>query len=118
MRSIRSYREVADPASENIIEQVNEQGRRLEERLAGIRRVVVVASGKGGVGKSALTANLAAALSRNGRPTGAVDADLNGPSLGRMLGVSGTTLHVRDGLVDPAVGAGGVWTVSTDLLLP
>src|SRR5688572_11715295 len=118
MRSIRTYREVANPASEDIVAQVTEQGRRLQERLAGVRQVVVIASGKGGVGKSALTANLAAALSRAGRPTGALDADLNGPSLGRMLGVSGGTLHVRDGLVDPAVGAGGVWTVSTDLLLP
>ena len=79
-----------------------DQQDRLADRLALVRSVVAVASGKGGVGKSAITANLAAALAARGLAVGAVDADLNGPSLGRMLGVSRTRLADRASGVEPA----------------
>ncbi|MFN2384454.1 MAG: P-loop NTPase, partial [Gemmatimonadota bacterium] len=116
-RRIRTYHDVADPGAEDIIGQVSAQGRRLAERLAPIGRTVAVASGKGGVGKSAVTANLAAALAAHGLAVGAADADLNGPSLARMLGAAGGSLRVVDGAVEPAVGAGGVKVMSMDLLL-
>jgi ATP-binding protein involved in chromosome partitioning len=118
MRQIRSYREVANHAEEDVIAQVTAQSDRLQARLAGIRQVVVVASGKGGVGKSALTANLAVALAGRSGRVGALDADLNGPSLARMLGASGQRLEVVADGVRPAVGTAGVSIVSTDLLLP
>ena len=51
-----------------------------------MKRIVAVGSGKGGVGKSAITANLAAALALSGRAVGALDADTDGPTLARMLG--------------------------------
>jgi ATP-binding protein involved in chromosome partitioning len=117
VRSIRSYRDVADPASENVIAQVNEQAERLRERLAQVGRVVVVASGKGGVGKSAVTANLAAALAQLEQRVGAVDADLNGPSLSRMLGAQGQRLELAGDAVLPA-RAGTVGVISSDMLLP
>lgn len=116
-RRIRTYHEVADPGAESIVEQVVDQGRRLRERLDRVKRVVAVASGKGGVGKSAISANLAAALAARGGTVGALDADLNGPSLARMLGASGR-LARGEGGVEPARGAGGVAVVSMDLLLP
>ena len=50
--------------------------------------MICVASGKGGVGKSTMTANLAAALAAEGRPTGALDCDVYGYSIPRMLGVN------------------------------
>lgn len=53
------------------------------------RRIVAVGSGKGGVGKSTLAANLAIALARRGVKTGLVDADIYGPSMPRLLGVEG-----------------------------
>ncbi|WP_299149379.1 Mrp/NBP35 family ATP-binding protein [uncultured Tateyamaria sp.] len=59
------------------------------ERIAGIDRIIAVASGKGGVGKSTVTANLACALAAEGRRVGVLDADVYGPSQPRMLGVSG-----------------------------
>ena len=118
MRKIRTYSQVADPAAEDIIAQVTVQADRLQARLAGVRQVVVVASGKGGVGKSALTANLACALAEGGSAIGAVDADLNGPSLARMLGASGQQLTLSEGAVLPARGTAGVSLISTDLLLP
>ena len=56
--------------------------------LTGVKNVVAVASGKGGVGKSTVTANLAAALVKQGARVGILDADIYGPSQGMMLGVS------------------------------
>lgn len=57
------------------------------ERLAGIGRVLVVGSGKGGVGKSTVSVNLAVALARGGARVGLLDADAYGPSVPMMLGV-------------------------------
>src|SRR5688500_1011500 len=96
MRQIRGYREVANHAGGDVIAQVTAQADRLQARWAGVRRVVVVASGKGGVGKSALTANLAVALAAGAHRVGALDADLNGPSLARMLGAAGQPFRVGE----------------------
>jgi ATP-binding protein involved in chromosome partitioning len=116
-RRIRTYHQVAEPGAENIIAQVTEQADRLAGRLAAVRRIVVVASGKGGVGKSALTANLAAALASGGQRVGAADADLNGPSLARMLGAHRHMLAASSDGIAPAEGAAGVHVMSMDLLL-
>ncbi len=116
MRKIRTYHEVEHDTGSAILEQVLEQRARLARRIATIRAIVAVVSGKGGVGKSAIAANLAAALARRGLRVGALDADLNGPSLGRMLGVTGQRLgDAADGVVPP-VGAGDVRVMSMELL--
>lgn len=114
-RRIRTYAEVEKETGSELLEQVLAQRRRLEARLAEVRRVVPVLSGKGGVGKSAVTANLAAALAASGRRVGALDADLNGPSLARMLGARGPLGDGPDG-VTPAAGVEGVAVVSMELL--
>ena len=62
MRKIRTYQDVTHDTDSGLLEQVIDQQHRLADRLALVRSVVAVASGKGGVGKSAITANLAAAL--------------------------------------------------------
>ncbi|MFD2739450.1 Mrp/NBP35 family ATP-binding protein [Sulfitobacter aestuarii] len=59
------------------------------EKVPGVDRIIAVASGKGGVGKSTIAANLACALAAEGRRVGLLDADVYGPSQPRMLGVSG-----------------------------
>ncbi|RVT85398.1 iron-sulfur cluster carrier protein ApbC [Rhodobacteraceae bacterium CCMM004] len=59
------------------------------QELPGVDRIVAVASGKGGVGKSTVSANLACALAAEGRRVGLLDADVYGPSQPRMMGVSG-----------------------------
>jgi len=115
---MKRYRDIAGDGGSNIVGQLAEQQARLKERLAAIRRTVAVVSGKGGVGKSAITANLAAALVAEGYAVGVLDADLNGPSIAKMLGVRGQALTVTDAGVEPARSAEGLRVLSMDLLLP
>ncbi|MEX2528731.1 MAG: P-loop NTPase [Gemmatimonadota bacterium] len=116
MRKIRTYHEVDHGTGSNLLEQVLEQRQRLADRLSQIGAVVAVASGKGGVGKSAITSNLSVALAARGYRVGALDADLNGPSLGRMLAVSEARLGDAAHGIVPATGLAGVRVVSMDLL--
>lgn len=116
MRRFRTYHDVEGRGTGAVPEQVAAQQQRLARRLERVDAVWLVASGKGGVGKSAVTANVAAALARGGLRVGALDADLNGPSLARMLGAE-AGLRVDDDGVHPAAGAGGTRVVSMDLLL-
>jgi ATP-binding protein involved in chromosome partitioning len=67
-----------------------------------LTRVYAVASGKGGVGKSSVTVNLAAAMARSGLSVGVVDADIYGHSVPRMLGVEGRPTQVEDMIMPPA----------------
>lgn len=116
MRKIRTYHDLRDEGDSAIPGQVQEQRRRLLRRLEDVRAVVAVASGKGGVGKSAVTANLAAALARRGRRVGVLDADLNGPSMARMLGAIGQSLVDGADGVEPAAGVEGIRVISMELL--
>jgi ATP-binding protein involved in chromosome partitioning len=59
-----------------------------QDLLPGVKNVIIVASGKGGVGKSAVAINLAAALARRGAKTGLLDADIYGPSIPTMMGIT------------------------------
>jgi ATP-binding protein involved in chromosome partitioning len=87
----------------------NTRGSRGAEKgdvLPGVRNVVAVASGKGGVGKSTVAANLALALSRNGARVGLMDCDVYGPSVPLMLGVSGPPQTTTDRKILPKEGQG------------
>ena len=84
------------------------------DRPAHVRRVLAVASGKGGVGKSTVAVNLAAALSARGLSVGILDADVYGPSLPTMLGISGPPSY-EHGAIVPHV-AHGLKAMSVGLL--
>ncbi|MEJ6682492.1 MAG: iron-sulfur cluster carrier protein ApbC [SAR86 cluster bacterium] len=75
--------------------------------LPGVKQVIAVASGKGGVGKSTVAANLALALAAEGRRVGLLDADIYGPSQGLMMGVpAGTKPEVLNDLLQPIMAHG------------
>jgi len=84
------------------------------DRPAHVKRVLAVASGKGGVGKSTVAVNLAAALAARGLSVGILDADVYGPSMPTMLGLSGQPEYV-DGAIVPHV-AHGLKAMSVGLL--
>ena len=71
------------------------------EAIPGIAKIVVVASGKGGVGKSTVSANLAVALATRGHKTGLLDADLQGPSIPTLMNTEGTLEILPDGKISP-----------------
>ena len=76
------------------------------------RRIIAVGSGKGGVGKSTLTVNLAVALARAGHKVGVVDADIHGPSVPTLLASAGERPIARDDKLVPVIGAAGIPALS------
>jgi ATP-binding protein involved in chromosome partitioning len=86
---VKRYHDIVGDGGSNVLEQVAAQRTRITEGLAGVRHLVAVGSGKGGVGKSTLTLHLAGALSARGLRIAILDADFNGPSQARMAGVQG-----------------------------
>ncbi|HEV2752037.1 MAG TPA: P-loop NTPase [Gemmatimonadales bacterium] len=115
--NIRTYHELTEADRSGLGEQIAAQRRRVALRMASVRRVLAVLSGKGGVGKSFVTAGLARALARSGRATGVLDADFNGPTAPQMLHlpVASCTLHSE--VIEPAVSPEGVRCFSMGLLL-
>lgn len=115
--NIRTYHELTEPDRSGLPQQIAAQRHRVAERLVGVRRVVAVMSGKGGVGKSYVTAGLARALARSGRATGVLDADFNGPTIPALLQLPVARCTFRDDAIAPAVSADGVKCFSMALLL-
>jgi ATP-binding protein involved in chromosome partitioning len=91
-------------------------GQQGPQRISGIDRILAVASGKGGVGKSTVASNLAVALARQGRRVGLLDADIYGPSQPRMMGVSARP-QSPDGKIIIPLTAHGVTVMSIGLML-
>ena len=94
-------------------------GRRAERgTVPGVRAIVAIASGKGGVGKSTVAANLALGLRANGLRVGVLDADIYGPSMPRMLGLSGQRPESRDGKILTPLENFGLRCMSMGFLVP
>ncbi len=86
------------------------------QKISGIDRIIAIASGKGGVGKSTVASNLAVALARRGRRVGLLDADIYGPSQPKMMGVSKRPSSPDGKIIEPLI-AHGVTMMSIGLML-
>src|SRR3989442_11561611 len=115
--NIRTYRDLTEADRSGLADQIGAQRRRVADRLASVRRVVAVLSGKGGVGKSFMTAGLARALARSGRSTGVLDADFNGPTAPQLLRIPVASCTLHDGVIEPLVSAEGVRCFSIAFLV-
>jgi len=100
-----------------VVQQITEQMKAVKNRMAGIRHKLVVMSGKGGVGKSMTTVNLALAFARQGDQVGVLDVDLNGPCVPKMLGMRGRRFAMTADGAMPPVGPLGVKVGSMDFFL-
>lgn len=98
--------------------QVREQQQILRYRMSKIKHKIAVISGKGGVGKSTVTVNLAAAFALHGNRVGILDADIHGPSVPRLLGLTGQRLKVGPPGAFPVTDPLGIKVVSIDFFLP
>jgi len=87
---MKGYFEIEGDGGSRVIGQIEAAQERIRQRLAGVRRLVAIGSGKGGVGKSTLTFHVAAALAARGRRVAILDADINGPCQARLAGVRET----------------------------
>lgn len=90
--------------------------RKPSNKLSNIKKVIAVVSGKGGVGKSAVTCTLASAMVKRGRKVGVLDADITGPSVPQAFNIHQRALGSEDGIL-PAVTEGGVKLMSLNLLI-
>ncbi len=116
---MKTYDDLPTDGGSNIIGQVVSQREKLRERLDKIKHKICLMSGKGGVGKSSVTANMAVCLASKGYKVGILDADLNGPSIGKMLGVpQSEKLEITPEGVIPGKGARDIKIMSMDMLLP
>lgn len=97
-----------------------EEQRRLKARTSKIRHKIAVISGKGGVGKSTVTVNLAMAFAMHGHAykVGILDADITGPCVPKIIGLHGQRLQSGPAGIFPAVGPLGIKVASMDFLLP
>lgn len=115
LKSILGKLQYTDDA--RVVQQITEQTRQVQARMSGIRHKIAVMSGKGGVGKSMTTVNLALSLGRQGYKVGIVDVDLNGPCVPRMMGMHGRQLEVTAEGARPPEGPYGIKVASMDFLL-
>ncbi len=88
-----------------------------EQLLPGVKNIIAVASGKGGVGKTTVSANLAVALALEGASVGLLDADITGPNVPLMLGVEGAPVASPDGKITP-LERYGVKVISIQFFVP
>ena len=89
----------------------------LQKVKKNVKHIIAVGSGKGGVGKSSLSALLAVGLARNGSSVGVLDADITGPSIPKLLGIKGQAMGNENGIIPFCSKVLGIKVMSINLLL-
>lgn len=105
------------PDDAQVMRQIVDQTLQVKLRMGRIKRKIVVMSGKGGVGKSMSTVNLALAFARRSFSVGVLDVDLNGPCVPKMLGIGGRRFELTSDGALPPVGPLGIKVASMDFFL-
>jgi len=110
----------SNESDDPIKQAYKEEEKRLKAKMSRIKHKIAVISGKGGVGKSTVTVNLAMAFAMHGYPydVGILDADITGPCVPKIIGLHGQRLQAGPPGVFPAMGPMGIKVVSMDFLLP
>jgi ATP-binding protein involved in chromosome partitioning len=98
-------------------EQQSEEKQELTERMGKIKHKIAIISGKGGVGKSTITVNLAASFAADGKKVGILDADIHGPSVPRLLGLEGKKVKASPIGAFPVEAILGMKIMSIDFFL-
>jgi ATP-binding protein involved in chromosome partitioning len=98
-------------------QQTSEQ-QKLKEKMGKIKYKIAIISGKGGVGKSTVTVNLATSFAMQGKRVGVLDADIHGPSVPRLLGLEGQQAKPSPTGLFPIDGPLGMKVMSIDFFLP
>ncbi len=104
---------------EDMKSRQKEQREKISRRMGDIKHKIIVMSGKGGVGKSTVAANLATELSRRGHNVGLIDCDMHGPSIPQILGIDeGVGPSQNDSSIDPIATEFGPKIISLSPFLP
>ena len=103
IRELPGVKNVSVNVSSQIVAHAVQRGVKL---LPGVKNIIAVASGKGGVGKSTTAVNLALALAAEGAQVGILDADIYGPSQPMMLGITGRPESIEENTIEPMEGHG------------
>ena len=117
-KELKTYSDLVGDGGSNIMGQVVAHKAKIEENLSGIKSVIAVGSGKGGVGESTISMHLASALNRLGKRVSLLDADVNGPALARLAGLTDVQLIPgKNGLIVPKTKS-GIGVISFGTLVP
>ncbi len=115
---MKGYYDIADDGGSDILQQVEAQQKNVARSLSGVRNLLAVGSGKGGVGKSTLTMQLACALRELGNAVSILDADLNGPSQARLGALQDRMLIPGQSGASVPTTRNGIGVVSMGSLVP
>ncbi|MFW5731370.1 MAG: P-loop NTPase [Desulfonatronovibrionaceae bacterium] len=91
---------------------------RLKQKMGRIKNKIVVMSGKGGVGKSTVAANVAVTLALKGYKVGLLDVDVHGPTIPRLLSLSQERPHIEKDYIEPIPWGPNLWVMSLGFMLP
>ncbi|MDR1993544.1 MAG: Mrp/NBP35 family ATP-binding protein [Nitrososphaerota archaeon] len=111
-----TYKQSITPLRTHKEQQPQEQ-HELKERMSKIKHKIAIISGKGGVGKSTITVNIATAFAMQNKQVGILDADIHGPSVPKLLGLEGRQIKISPNGAEPVEGPWGLKVMSIDFFL-